>query len=102
MPFRTLNSSFIFDLRRRSITEWAVFLAIFFPAALVELGCFFPAAFIAAAEPDPFFALPFKTGRMVGRLSEPSVGFALGFICMIFRERVGGGGKEKSALVVVD
>ena len=50
MPFRVANSSFILDLRLRSITLCAVFLAIFLPAALVELGGFFVAA--VAFEPD--------------------------------------------------
>lgn len=45
-PFRTANSSFIFDRRRRSIKLWAVFRAIFRPAALVAEGCFF-------LDPDP-------------------------------------------------
>jgi hypothetical protein len=40
MLLRTANSSFIFDLLRRSIKLWAVFLAIFLPAALVAEGCF--------------------------------------------------------------
>ena len=50
MPFKVANSSFIFDLLLRSITLWAVFLAIFLPAALVEVGCFFVVA--AALDPD--------------------------------------------------
>lgn len=41
MPFKTVNSSFILDLRRLSIRLCAVFLAIFRPAALVADGCFF-------------------------------------------------------------
>lgn len=41
MSFKTANSSFILDLRRRSMRLCAVFLAIFRPAALVADGCFF-------------------------------------------------------------
>lgn len=33
---------------------------------------------------------------------ESSLSFDFGFIWMILRERVGGGGREKSALVMVD
>lgn len=96
MSFNTPNSSFIFDLLRRSITEWAVFLAIFFPAALVELGGFLPGV-------DVLFLPAFlETGRGVGGLPDSWAGFALGFICIILRDRVGGGGSEKSAFVMVD
>jgi hypothetical protein len=41
IPFSTANSSFILDRLLRSIKLWAVFLAIFRPAALVAEGCFF-------------------------------------------------------------
>lgn len=46
---RTPNSSFIFDRRLRSMTLWAVFLAIFFPALLVELGGFLLPLFVFGA-----------------------------------------------------
>ena len=81
------------------MTEWAVFRAIFLPAALVELGCFLP----AAEEPDvSFLPAPFEAGRGVEGVLALSVCLAWGFICMILRERVGGGGSEKSALVILD
>lgn len=102
--FNTPNSSFIFDRRLRSITECAVFRAIFFPAALVALGCFFgvtaAAAAVAALVPrraEPL-AMDFGVGGAVGS----SGSFSRGFIWMIFRERVGGGGREKSAVVPMD
>ena len=45
------------DLRLRSITLCAVFLAIFLPAALVELGCFLVVA--GTFKPDfPLFTEP--------------------------------------------
>lgn len=93
----TANSSFIFDLRRRSITLCAVFLAIFFPAALVELGCFLPAAFDDALV--CFFPYAFGDSEWVADDSEDLCCCA-GFICIIFRERVGGGGSEKSGFSV--
>lgn len=47
---RTANSSFIFDLRRRSMMLWAVFLAIFLPAALVADGSFLFVPAVVVAE----------------------------------------------------
>lgn len=90
ISFKTPNSSFIFDLRRRSMRLWAVLRAIFFPATLVELGCFLG---VVLAEPPP--RLP------VGPVGEVPKGVLVGpgFICMILRDLVGGGGREKSALV---
>lgn len=41
ISLRVPNSSFILDRLRRSIRLWAVLRAIFRPAALVALGCFF-------------------------------------------------------------
>jgi len=93
----TANSSFIFDLRRRSITLCAVFLAIFLPAALVELGCFLPAAFDDALV--CFFPDTFGDSEWVADGSEDFCCWT-GFICIIFRERVGGGGREKSGFSV--
>lgn len=97
MLFNTLNSSFIFDLRRRSMRLWAVFLAIFLPAALVADGCFFfdpPAGDCVAAEPPvaAAFALPGPFAVLGAVMSFPS--WERGFTWMIFRDRVGGGGRE--------
>ena len=79
----TPNSSFILDLRRRSIRLWAVFLAILRPATLVAEGCFFlDAVTFPAAVLGPSAVA-----------SNCSSGCSRGFIWMIFRERVGGGGK---------
>jgi hypothetical protein len=87
---RTANSSFIFDLRRRSNRLWAVFLAIFLPAALVEDGCFRLVPPAAAVDPDP--ALPLAAAfEFEAGIS--GLGSSRGFIWMIFRERVGGGGR---------
>lgn len=103
MSFKTPNSSFIFDLRLRSMTEWAVFLAIFFPAALVELGCFLPVTFAVMDDPVvPFLPLPLEVGRAAGMALGSSAVFDFGFIWIILRERVGGGGKEKSGFADVD
>jgi hypothetical protein len=85
------------------MTECAVFRAIFFPAALVALGCFFgvtAAADGAALVPrraEPL-AMDFGVDGAVGS----SGSFSRGFIWMIFRDRVGGGGSEKSAVVPLD
>jgi hypothetical protein len=89
-PLRTANSSFIFDLRRRSIRLCAVFLAIFLPAALVVDGCFLLVPAAVVVEPPPALLLEpdleFEAGVSV-------LGSSRGFIWMIFRERVGGGGR---------
>lgn len=108
MLLSTANSSFIFDLRRRSIKLCAVFLAIFRPATLVADGCFFldevsleaVAAAGAGAAADFLLAAvdPFPGPAAAG-----SVGFLTscvrGFIWMIFRDRVGGGGSANESLV---
>ena len=74
MFFNVSNSSFIFDLRLRSMTECAVLRAILRPAALDALG--------------PFrFEDVFVDGAGVPAGSE---GF--GCTCMILRALVGGGG----------
>ena len=87
ISFRTPNSSFIFDLRRRSIRLCAVFLAILRPAALVLLVCFLlvPVGVLVAAVVLAFCACGCELD--VSWLS-------LGFIWMILRDRVGGGGSE--------
>ncbi len=100
MSFSTPNSSFIFDLRLRSMTEWAVFLAIFLPATLVALGCFlFAGADVANDSLAPLLFEPFAV-RCTLVLLDSSLFCDLGFICMIFRDRVGGGGSEKSEVMV--
>lgn len=85
MSFRTPNSSFILDLLRLSIRLCAVFRAIFRPATLVEEGCFFlvPAAF--------------GVDDVSATSSGISSGCPRGFICMIFRDLVGGGGRAKAS-----
>jgi hypothetical protein len=87
--FSTVNSSFIFDLRRRSIKLWAVFLAIFRPAILVADGCFF---FACGAPAVPLATLDFEAPPLILKLSS---GWPRGFICIIFRDLVGGGGSVK-------
>lgn len=94
MLFNVANSSFIFDLLLLSMTLWAVFLAILLPATLVALGCFL----LFALEPDAgFLSVNFEPDREVG-LGVFPVCCDFGFICMIVRERVGGGGKVKCVL----
>lgn len=91
---RTANSSFIFDLRRRSIRLWAVFLAIFLPAALVADGCFLlvPAT---AAVPEVLLEPAFE---LEAEAPAPAPVSSRGCIWMIFRERVGGGGRANWSL----
>lgn len=114
MPFSTANSSFILDLRRRSIRLCAVFLAIFRPAALVADGCFFldgsfaadPAAAAAAAV---LFPAPFPlVDVVVAGAGAACISAALfsscitrGFIWMILRDLVGGGGSAKALLLLL-
>lgn len=50
----------------------------------------------------PRRAEPFDVGLDVGGVPDSSTSFSFGFIWIIFRERVGGGGREKSAAVPVD
>jgi hypothetical protein len=93
-PFSTANSSFIFDLLRLSIRLWAVFLAIFRPAALVVEGCFL----VVVLEEPPvvvvvvvaFFAPPLVVGVCAVSTSSSC---GRGFIWMILRDLVGGGGR---------
>lgn len=87
----------------------AVFLAIFLPAALVALGCFFLPAGPSATSADfstaldvavAVLALPFPFGEPFVPLAlvlvdTPAVFCWGGCICMILRERVGGGGNVK-------
>src|SRR5271156_4676988 len=92
MLFSTTNSSFIFDLLRRSIKLCAVLRAILRPATLVADGCFF---LFAGAGPalavGPLTTSPSKSTGCSPR----------GFICIILRERVGGGGKVKTSFALV-
>lgn len=94
MLFSTANSSFILDRRRRSIRLWAVFLAAFLPAALVgpEL-CFrlLPEELVDVVAVEPLGPATGVTGRVSSR----------GFIWMILRERVGGGGNSKASFNVL-
>jgi hypothetical protein len=77
ISFRTPNSSFILLRLLRSMMLCAVFLAIFRPAALVAEGCF-------------LFALAVGLGGVDSEDEE----LDFGFICMIFRARLGGGGSS--------
>ena len=88
MFFKTLNSSFILERLRRSIRLCAVFRAIFLPATLVLLGCFF------LAPASPFF--PPAVFVVAGASS------SFGFICMIFLLLVGGGGSVKVSFSLLD
>ena len=79
------------------MTLCAVFLAIFFPATLVELGCFLLGApvlvLVFFVEPaEPFDVGLFSAGSLCGC-------DCLGFIWMMVLDRVGGGGSEKLGLV---
>ena len=107
IPFSTANSSFILDLRLRSMRLWAVFLAIFLPAALVDDGCFFfeePDAGAAGCEAEEEAAAaatdladpPLLELEDVAVLSVFSA--ERGFTWMILRDLVGGGGKENCVL----
>lgn len=53
-------------------------------------------------EEAAFFPVVLGTGFGLCVLPESSLCFDFGFIWIILRERVGGGGREKSALVMVD
>lgn len=96
MSFKVANSSFILDLRRRSIRLCAVFRAIFRPAALVALGCFF-----LEAAGDALLAEFLLVESLDDDLAAVEAGlgedWVLGFIWMILRVRVGGGGRSKSS-----
>ena len=79
MAFKVPNSSFIFDLRLLSMTLWAVFLAIFLPATLVELGCFLPAP-LNVCEPVIAFLLVFFGPDCEIGLTNSSLCCSFGFI----------------------
>jgi hypothetical protein len=91
ISFKTPNSSFIFDLRLRSIKLCAVFRAILRPATLVEDGCFFFGAELAGFPADAFEASLKGSGA--------SSGCPRGLIWIIFLDLVGGGGRAKVSLV---
>lgn len=85
ISFKTPNSSFILDRLLRSIKLWAVLRAILRPAAVDPPACFlFPPAAAAGA------AFAVAVGDVVLNWSCDS----FGFIWIILRERVGGGGSE--------
>ncbi len=99
MLLRTANSSFILDLLLLSIKLWAVFLAIFLPAALVAEGCFLldPAAAAVVVGVAGPLVLDVAPAVALAPAAEASAVLSLrGFICMILRFRVGGGGRAKS------
>lgn len=97
MSLRVANSSFIFDLRRRSIKLCAVLRAIFRPAALVALGCFFLEFEGAALLAEALLALSFVEALLLGGAAGLGWFWVLGFIWMILRVRVGGGGRLNSS-----
>lgn len=98
MLLRRANSSFILDLLLLSIKLCAVFLAIFLPAAV----CFFFAPpVVAVGVVDASFVVVDSGPVPVVESLElgASVGAAAasrGFIWMILRDLVGGGGSAKS------
>ncbi len=105
MSFSTPNSSFIFDRRRRSIKLCAVLRAILRPAAVAPvLFCFlFPPAWLAVLG-----VLPTAGGEVIAFCAGAGKAccccapllLSFGFIWMILRDRVGGGGSAKSSLVI--
>lgn len=97
----TANSSFILDRRRRSIRLCAVFRAIFLPAALVADGGFFlgpAAAAVAVAGPAAFELVVAAAALVPVDAAGTGAASSRGFICMIFRDRVGGGGRTNCSL----
>lgn len=82
MSLRVENSSFILDLRRRSIKLWAVFRAV------LRLG---PGFFLPVLDEEviPFFSFSLSLAL--------SLSLGWGFIWMILRVRVGGGGSSRSS-----
>lgn len=95
---RTPNSSFILDLLRRSIRLCAVLRAIFLPAALVVDGCFF----LDPCSGAVFFVTLAGPLALVLADVAMSAGSACacpwGFIWMILRDLVGGGGRANVSL----
>lgn len=104
MLLRRANSSFILDLLLLSIKLCAVFLAIFLPAAVD--GFFLAPPVVAAGVVDSEFVVvdtrPEPDLPVVESLEFGASGGAAatsrGFIWMILRDLVGGGGSAKSFL----
>ena len=94
MSFKVPNSSFIFERRRRSIRLCAVLRAILRPATLVELGVL---RFAFELE-GGVAGVVFDGGTLVLSVFVCSVEL-FGFMWIIFRGRVGGGGNVMSSLV---
>lgn len=101
MLLRRANSSFILDLLLLSIKLCAVFLATFLPAAL----CFFLAPLVVAVGVADAAFVEADTVSEPGLLTVESFEFGAGgwaaatsrgFIWMILRDLVGGGGRAKS------
>lgn len=103
ISFKVANSSFIFDLLLLSIKLCAVFLAIFLPAALVALGCFFFTPLEAAMLPAPdVVVFPVLLLPSLALLETVSFFFfcvccVFGVIWIIFLALVGGGGRLNSS-----
>lgn len=96
MSFNTPNSSFIFDRRLRSIKLCAVLRAILRPAAVVPaLFCFLLLP-VGAAWGCALAAVCGADTAGVASCCSSS----RGFIWMILRDLVGGGGSVKSSLVI--
>lgn len=100
MLLRRANSSFILDLLLLSIKLCAVFLAIFLPAAL----CFFLAPLVVAVGVVDTGFVVVDAGSEPDLPTAESLGFGAsgwaaatsrGFIWMILRDLVGGGGRAK-------
>lgn len=94
----TENSSLIFDLRLLSIKLCAVLRATFLPAALVADGCF---RFVATVMCSVVVVVGFSeesppaSVMTVAAGAGPQASSSRGFICMILRDRTGGGGRAK-------
>lgn len=99
MSLRTPNSSFIFDRLLRSIKLCAVLRAILRPAAVDAVPtCFFLLVLLVCTLA---VALPMAWGDLLRGNDVASLrSLSFGFICMILRERVGGGGNAKSSVVI--
>lgn len=98
MSLSTPNSSFILDRLRRSIRLCAVFLAILRPAAVVPAVADFLLLPAFAAD----LVSPVDTAFDTSAAEGASCAQPLGFICMILRDLVGGGGSAKSSLLMTD
>ncbi len=113
--FRTANSSFILLRRRLSIKLCAVLRAILRPAALVALGCFLPPLADVPAAPPPLPEALAVAVVLAALLAAPPFPVLLpslgaeasatsscrGFIWIILRERVGGGGRANALLLLL-